>query len=388
MATIGSMAVNIVAVTDKFNKGIQSAKSILGGFVGDITSASNIIGGIGVAGIAMFVKETVAAVDELGDLAANLTINVEALQALDYATKQLGGSEQALHVGLTKMRQVLGDAARGSDTAVGAFNALGLNYAKLLNLPIEQQFLAIVGALHDVKDSNTQASIAQDIFGKGSKELISVIQSGTEEIVKMSDELARMGGILSKDQVDAMGEAQNSIQSFSQTLAVMKQQVVATYADEIPLAMDLAVGAIQTVRVAFLLAQGSIVTGAELVINSVQGMVDAINILLPKSLEISRQQLDSYAETFAAKRKEIFGHIQDIVNGTGTGPLTPPPVSQVSGTAPTKADAKAALADKKLEEKETAKNTKIVADQLKEMTTLMKQGYTQNEAYVKVAGVR
>ena len=388
MATIGSMAVNIVAVTDKFNKGVQSAKSMLGGFVGDITSASNIIGGIGVAGIAMFVKETFAAVDELGDLAANLSINVEALQALDYATKQLGGSEQALHVGLTKMRQLLGDAARGSDTAVGAFNSLGLNYQQLLSLPIEQQFLAIVDALHGIEDSNTRASIAQDIFGKGAKELMGVVQAGTEEIVKMSDQLARMGGILSKDQVDAMGEAQNSIQSFTQTLTVLKQQVVATYADEIPLAMDLAIGSIQAVRVAFLLTQGSIVTGVELVVASLQGMVDAINVLLPKSLEISRQQLDSYAETFAAKRKEIYGNIQDIVNGTGTGPLTPPPASQVSGKAPTKADAKAAAADKKLEEKETAKNTKVVADQLKEMTTLMRQGYSQSEAYVKVAGVR
>ena len=386
MTAIGTLAVNITAVTEPLVKGLNFARNKFSGFVSELTSATNIIGGVGLAAMAAFTQQTVAAVDALGDLADNLSISAEALQALDYASVQLGGSTEALHAGLHKMKQLLGDAAKGSDSAIGSFNQLHLDFRQLLELPVEAQFLAIVDALNSIDDKSTRAAMAQDIFGKGSKELNAIINSGTAEIVKFSDELARMNGILSNESVKSMGEAQQSFDKFGTLLNAQKNQLVASYADEIPLAVNSVIWTIKTMRAVMLEGSAAIIMGMNVVVKSIRGAVDALNQLLPQSMEISTQSLDSYVDTFDAKIKDLRTKAVDIMLGRGDeGPLKPTDMARVAGTAPT---TKGAKGEATAEEKATAANTKKTNDQLAEMVQLMRQGYSQNEAYVKVAGVR
>ena len=101
------------------------------------------------------------------------------------------------------------------------------------------------------------------------------------------------------------------------------------------------------------------------------------------------EQERSLASTLGNQQKILQGKM-DAVTGAGGNPLAKPSI--VPGQAATGKDAKEAMknaaADKKAEEKAIADNTKETNAQLKEMVALMKQGYTQNEAAIKVAGVR
>ena len=69
-----------------------------------------------------------------------------------------------------------------------------------------------------------------------------VIKSGTDEIVRMSAELAKLGGIMSGEQIMAMGEAENAIAKFTATWAALRMKMVSVFAPEISESMNLITG--------------------------------------------------------------------------------------------------------------------------------------------------
>lgn len=241
MATIGSLAVNITAVTSGFSKGIASAQSQLSKFTKGIGGLNAVIGGLSIYGMGRLIKSSLDTADALGDTAANLRINVEELQKLDFATKQLGGSTQALHTGMSMMQRVLGQVAQGSESAAKKFDRLGLSTEQLLSMPVDQQFRAIVDAINKLPNAAEKAAASQDIFGRGAKDLASVIDAGTGKLNALGTELERVNGILSKDQVEAAQKAKDAIDKLGAAWEAMKNKAVAAMAPEIETAAEVGV---------------------------------------------------------------------------------------------------------------------------------------------------
>jgi hypothetical protein len=321
MATIGSLALILVATTDKFVKGIDAAQGRLGRFVNSIKTSTALIGGAAAAGIASMVRTSIAAVDALGDLAANLNISVEAMQALNYATKQLGGSEQALHAGLSRLNRLLGGAASGSAAAAGAFNQLGLSTQELLKQPLEQQFLSIVDAIRKLPTAAQQADAAQNIFGKGAKDLMGVINAGSESIRGMGDELAKLGGILTEQEVTALGEAENAIAKVTAQLDALKNKLVASFAPEISDSMGLVSMAIEAAANRF--KQLEVVGSAifEVIARHARMLASVINTVLPKRFEVDTQMMDQFIDSLKIRRKELLNELRGLDDKGGGNPL-------------------------------------------------------------------
>lgn len=391
MATIGSLAVNITAVTDKFTKGLHSAKSQLGKFVGGITSAQTAVAGLAVAGLGMIVNSAIEAGGKLQELTAKLKISSEALTALHYAAGQLESSAEAVDTAIAKMSINLGKAAQGSTGAIDAFNRLGIDFQKVLALPVEQQFLAIIDAIRQIPDHAQQAAAAVAIFGKGAVAIQPLINAGSEAIAQMGAEAASNGVIIGTDTVEALDNAGDSINSFWASWEALKVQAVGTFGPAISGVMWVFTEAIKIARLAWYDLQYAIVTGAKLLAEAINGVMRVWNMLVPAVAEFDMQQEGTLAETLG-QQQAILQKKMDVISGAeSTNPLTKS-AANVSGTAATSKDTAAAMkqaaGDKKAEEKAIADNTKQTNDQLKEMVTLMKQGYTQSEAYIKVAGVR
>jgi hypothetical protein len=317
------LAVNLVATTDKFVAGINAAQGKLGKFVSGISKATAIVGGFAAYGLASVVRESIAAADALGDMAANLNINVEAIQALDYATKQLGGSENSLHGALSRLNRLLGDAAAGNDTATAAFARLGLQTEELLRLPLEQQFLAIVDAINQLPTSAQQADAAQDIFGKGAKDLMSVIQSGSEAIRQMGAELANLGGILSQESVDALGQAENAIGSFTKQWEVFKTRMVSEFAPEIETGVYAMGQAVDFLAGTF---KGLEVVGTavfESMSRSLLLLTKLWNAVQPRWKEIGTQPIEQFIDSLKMRRGELLNDIRNWDNRGRSNPLAP-----------------------------------------------------------------
>lgn len=97
MATIGSLSVNIVATTDKFISGLNSARGRLNKFVKDIGGINTAIGGLfGGATIKSLFTGFEEAGSQLHDLAMATGVSVENLSRWKFAADQSGTSVEAL----------------------------------------------------------------------------------------------------------------------------------------------------------------------------------------------------------------------------------------------------------------------------------------------------
>lgn len=399
MATIGSLAVNITANTNRFTAGLTHAKAALGGFVKTLGGLSSLIAGVGAAGFAMIANAAIEAGSKIQELTAKLNISAEAITALHFAADQLESSATAVDTALGKMSLTLGKASAGSDAAIGAFNAINLNFDKLLSLTVDQQFLAIVDAINQIPNPADRAAAAMGIFGKSYKDILPLIQAGTAAIVEQGQRAVEHGAVLTEQQAAALNEAGDAVKRFSASWDGFKTQMVAVFAPAITVAMDSIVGALKVLKAFWWGAQILILDGAVAITRAVQMLEEAFSWLpfVGDWLAKDAEAADGLAEAFSSMAAEKQAAIQGMATNTsGGGPLAKS-AANVSGYATTAKDAKeaakATAADKKQEEKETAQNTKIIAEQMKLLAEAAKLGSSvtakdMDAVKVKVAGVR
>lgn len=316
------MSVSIVASTDKFIAGLNSASTKLGKFVKSIGAAQTAVIGFGVYGFGAMISKALEAGSALHDFSQKANISTEAVSALDYAAKQLGGTTEGMHNALQFMSRTLGQAAQGSNSAAEAFSRLGLEWRELLNIPAEQQFLKIVDAINQLPTAAEKASAAQAIFGRGAKDLQGVIQAGTAEIIKMGDEAARTGQIIGSDQAAALDAASDAATSFKDSWSALWTQAVAVFAPVLSVVFFALEESLKAIRAAWYAVQYAIVGGIELIIRALQQLANAANYVLPSFAEFSMENFNANIDALAGQRAELSGKIQTIAGNGGGNPLS------------------------------------------------------------------
>ena len=374
MATIGSLAVNIIATTDKFLAGLNSANNAVARFVKKTMTGVNLIGGIGLYRLAAMAKEAIDTGGAMFDMAHRVGLSVEALSALDFGAEQAGVNIEAMHLLITRLSRVIGQAGTGSDEAAKAIGRIGLNYRTLLNLPRQQQFLEVIDALHSIPNDSIRAARAQAIFGRSASELNNLIAEGSAGLSKYSAELARNGALLTDEAAAKLDSTGDKMKEFNAIWAGTKRNIVADYAPEIVTAIDLITGAIKWLRIGFALTQAAIVGFIEVLLTTVNLAAKALNYLLPKSMELDTAGADEIIDSFTKKRQELVANAGKIYAGTEQKN----PLATTGGAA---GDG-------------TEKNTAKIASTMDQLLSLMRdqhagaRGGGQQPATVAIAGVR
>jgi hypothetical protein len=184
-----------LGVDDKIAKGLAKAAAKLKGFGQQITGIGlkmMAVGGAIAAPLAAAVKSFTGMGDALAKASARTGITVERLAELQYAADQSGASMESLEKGVRKMQQNIADAGRGTQTAVEAFDAIGMSAAALAGLTPDEQFLRIADALQRIQDPGMRAAAAMDIFGRQGAELLPLMQDGRrgiDELMKRARDL-------------------------------------------------------------------------------------------------------------------------------------------------------------------------------------------------------
>lgn len=191
---------------DKVRKEVSglsaTAKGIERGFA---NVGKAIVGAFSVGAIAGFISKVNSAADQLNDLSQRLGASASGLQAIQSAAALAGGSADAAATALEKMAVTLGDAAAGNKTAVQAFERLGLSVKELQGLKADEAFRKIADAVSAIPNSYERASAAQDIFGKGAKEISGLLAQGSTALDDVNKGLAEQGALLSDLDVARIG---------------------------------------------------------------------------------------------------------------------------------------------------------------------------------------
>lgn len=176
------------------------------------------IAGIGVAVAALavtafgtlmhYINKTSIEIDDLAKRAHKFGASVESFQRLEYAATLSGVSIEALNSGMSRLAKSVGDAQRGTGTAVAAFKELGISAKALQDLTIDKQYELIATAISKVTSSNRQAQLAIEIFGRSGVEQLNLLKT---DLVATNKEFDNLGIALSDKAAQGVEDYRDSI---------------------------------------------------------------------------------------------------------------------------------------------------------------------------------
>jgi hypothetical protein len=221
MATLEELTVKITADTSAMRTSLknitaqtQSATSKMSASFGAASFAvRGFVAAFSVRAIVGFGQNVIDAAGKLNDLSQRIGFTASTLSALEPALVTSGSSVEALAGVVARLNNILGEAARGNETAKAAFEGLGLSVDNLLSLTPEQRFLAVADALGKISDQSALAEAGQNLFGRSFAQIIPLIKEANGNLSEYVETQKAAGAALSDETIatlDRFGDAAES----------------------------------------------------------------------------------------------------------------------------------------------------------------------------------
>lgn len=232
MASIGTLAVNIVARTEKFAAGMKKSTGLLGKFSTGISRASRLVAGFGaVAGTAAmamttrFVKSNLAAIDATAKLSDRINVTTEALTGLRHAGEIYGASNSIVDKSLEIFVRRLGEARQGIGEAKRLLDSMGLSAGKLAGMRTDKAIAIIADKFQEYSTAAEKAAAANALFGRGGSQLINLLQAGGDEVRRLTQEASFLGITFSRDMAAKVEEANDAVTRMNKAFGAMFVQL-------------------------------------------------------------------------------------------------------------------------------------------------------------------
>lgn len=147
---------------------------------------------------------TAKAADELHDLGIRSGMSVEEVQALGYAANRTGTTLEVMATGLTTLQRQIGAARHGSKDAAGAFDALGLDPAKLGKA--KDALPAIATALSGVADDAERARLRMMLLGEAGPRMAELLNLGGDGLVALTRQAKTFQGQITTADAELAGD--------------------------------------------------------------------------------------------------------------------------------------------------------------------------------------
>jgi Skp family chaperone for outer membrane proteins len=181
---------NIGAIEKKYADQEQAAKKAQKATeqqarsMGDLEAAVRRYAAPAVIGFA--IKQTLEYADSVATLANRLSIAPGRLQALEFSAKQFNITLDPLARSIGMMSDRIGS---GDKSAVAAIERLGLSFKTIRSLAPDAAFIEIARAVAQVEDPMQRAADATDIFGRTGLELLPLLTSDIDALMKKAKQL-------------------------------------------------------------------------------------------------------------------------------------------------------------------------------------------------------
>lgn len=234
MATIGTLAVNLVMNMNPFSKGVDSARRKLGGIQRDVVGFgaalsrfAGIAAGVGgIYGLGRMALGTVNAIDELDELSSRVGVSVGGLQKLQYAAKLSGVESTQLTTAVERLNKSIGIAAKSAGTEREMFRDLGLELDELTKISPEQAFAKFADALQKQEGTYEKTRLLIGLLGRSGGQLSAMLAGGGEKMREMFDEFERLHGTPTDKDVAQIVEFADQLDRLRAMLGGFKQKLV------------------------------------------------------------------------------------------------------------------------------------------------------------------
>ncbi|MFQ5625039.1 MAG: hypothetical protein ACE5FM_00085 [Methyloligellaceae bacterium] len=203
-ATIGALNARLSLNSAKFTAGLKKASARLKTFGKGVARVAKRIakfgaafaalgGAAAIAGLTIFVKRSMQAIDATAKLADRLGATTEGLVGLQHAAEITGASAETLNKGLEFMAKSLGEASTGVGEAKQALELLNLKYSDLIFMRPEEAFIKIAEAMRKQTSQSVKMFVASRLWGRSGLKLVNMAQLGAKGLAEMSAEAVALG---------------------------------------------------------------------------------------------------------------------------------------------------------------------------------------------------
>ena len=149
--------------------------------------------------------------DNIQKMGLRTGLSAEALSELKFAAEQSGTTIESLGQALFRSTRRISNAAMGTGPAVRALKELGASAEELSQMSAEQRFMALVRMLGEVGDAGKRAQLGFEIFGDNIRQIMPLINEGTEGIGELRKRADELGLVISQEQADTAAELTDKI---------------------------------------------------------------------------------------------------------------------------------------------------------------------------------
>lgn len=245
MAVAGEIAVNVIARTAGYTRGLDRAKGATRGFRTSVQSSLRSLTSFGarLAGLAGVTFGVVGAIrsltgafnrlDETSKVSERLGLSIDQLTGLRNAADLSGVKVSTLDMALQRMTRRVSEAAAATGEAQDAIIELGLSAQSLATAGPYEALLKIADAMEKVKDPSDKVRLAFKLFDSEGVRLINMLNLGSAALDNVRKEAIQTGQavgpamaakiVAAKDALTRMWQA---FEGLSNTIAVRMAPVV------------------------------------------------------------------------------------------------------------------------------------------------------------------
>ena len=219
MATIGELKVLLEAQTGPFRTGMRRAGNITQRFTKGLTRiisplakyGSMLTAVAGPAALGFMIKQSFEQLDALAKLSKKLNVLPRQLNALQLAGNLAGIAQRQLNLGLQRFIRRASEAAQGTGTAKTAFQELGINAKRLIQLPLPEQLARVSDAMKDIPNRADQIRIAFRFFDSEGVNLIRLLDKGGDKIRSMIERFTGLNKALGMGNLARIEQANDAL---------------------------------------------------------------------------------------------------------------------------------------------------------------------------------
>lgn len=234
-SVVGALRVNLGLDSAAFTRGLKGAESKMSNF-GRMVSRGLMAVGVAAAaaagGLALSVRGTLNAADQMAKAARKIGIPIEELSRLKHAANLSGVSFQGLQNAVKRLSANMNDAKNGVGEAKDAFEQLGVSVTNSDGtLKSASQMLTELSAVFaTMPDGAEKTALAMDLMGKSGADMIPMLNGGADALKSMMAEADQLGLVFTEEMGTNAEAFNDNMSRLGAVMGVLGRQLAAELA--------------------------------------------------------------------------------------------------------------------------------------------------------------
>lgn len=277
-------------LTDAEKKGKtfgERAGSFLKGGIAVVTGMTTAVAGLSAAFVAG-ANKTAQYGDNIDKMSQKIGISAEAYQKWDYVMQRAGTSVDNLKMGMKTLSQ---QAEKNSEE----FQKLGISQEEVANLSQEDLFEKTIKGLANMEEGTERAVLASKLLGRAGVDLGPLLNEGSEAIEEQMEIAEKYGMVMPESAVKASAAFEDSMTTMHMTMDGLKNRLMGDFLPSLTQVTD-----------GLALVFTGDMSGADKIIEGINGIIDDINQKLPKIMELGGKIVSGLAQAILQNAPELF----------------------------------------------------------------------------------